>query len=477
MPRISSMRQYSSLQQEQQQSYMHMQNTRVTTEWSRTNNSERPGPGFPGEVAQVAGGFQGEESMMASVPEASKCIGQVVLDWEFLHDLDLHLLKVQQTGSVDGHASEPSPEPSPHPAADLSALVEIDARGQRLRNDVNLQSIVSYRSKTYNPAGASTPEAVLQVDRNAAVHSIKPVENLYLTETLEPGAYVVAVHNYTLRRLNEDVIGTSASHQYRTFEDFRKGNPGYQKMEKALEEQNAHAGDPDGTPEKQAIMARVDREMSAGFQSLQSICSTGRESDGVHYGITVYTYPEHWSADAKHPQMASLDELQNLFESGFFATADFVFDPTANSSGYNGGDVLANVFDEQSLALGHQKAAYVALLKVEKEPSTGKSKISELMMLEGRPDADIDRQGTSQQSSMNQFRMQQMRQRSSRREPFPEPVSQQTPTQAPGPVQQLPTERRVREPPLRRIWNAVLAGALKLYRSLLSMMNLSPRAR
>lgn len=402
--------------------------------------------------------------VMAEVPEAKKCIGQVVLDWEFLHDLDLHLLKVQQPGqpgggSIGGYPAEPSPEPIPGPRVDLNSLVVTEATGQRLRREVVLQSIVSYSKKVHNPTRAHTPEAVLQVDRNAAVHSFKPVENMYLTETLEPGAYVIGVHNYSLRQLAENVIGPSSSHAYRTFDDFKKMDPGYQKMEKALNEQNAHAGDPDGTPAKQAIMARVDQEMNQGSQMIQSMCNSGTGTSGVHYGIAVYSYPEQWATAAKHPQMASMDEMQNLFQSGFFATADFVFDPDANTTGYNGANVVADVQSEQGkLALGNKKAAHVALLKVVKDPNSGKSKISEVIMLDGLPRADLGGQALgSPPSTMHAFRSQQMMQQNSSgrmgqlQEPFPEPHLQQTHQQMPMQMSQMPMQQPFPEPSSQQV--------------------------
>jgi hypothetical protein len=329
----------------------------------------------------------------------------------------------------------------------LNALIVTDANGQRLREDVPLQSIVSYQSKIHNPSRADTPEAVLQVDRNAAVHSLKPVENLYLAETLEPGAYVIGVHNYALRQLG-NIIGPAASDKYRTFDDFKKMNPGYQKMEKALAEQDLHAGDPDGTPEKQAILARVDQDMNAGSRMVQKLCSQGTASSGVHYGITVYSYPQLWAADAKHPQIASLDELQGLFQTGFFATADFVFDSGANTLGYNGANVVADVNSEVGkLALGNGKAAHVALLEIVKDATTGKSKISNVIMLDGRPRQSLGQQGSAP-SAMNEFRSQHMMQRNAHalqgQEPCPEPSlrrslqqSQRLPMQtSPMPMQQ-----------------------------------------
>jgi len=276
------------------------------------------------------------------------------------------------------------------------------------------------------------------------VHALKPVENLYLTETLQPGAYVVGVHNYSLRQLADNVIGSSAAHEYRTFDDFKKMDPGYQKMEKALLEQIAHAADPDGTPEKQAIMARVDAEMNSGSNMIQTKCNSGTLGSGVHYGVTLYNYPAHWEGDEKHPQTASIDELQNVFQTGFFATADFVFDPDANTTGYNGANVVADVNSEEGkLALGEKRAAHVALLKIVKDAESGKSKISEVIMLEGSTRPDLGDEGSGQ-SAMNAFRAQSMIQRNTLPsrvgprgttrqvlEPCPEPTLQQMPRQRP----------------------------------------------
>merc|ERR1712187_158679 len=185
------------------------------------------------------------------------------------------------------------------------------------------------------------------------------------------------------------------------------------------------------------IMARVDRAMNTGSQMVQSMCSDGTENSGVHYGITVYSYPEQWTADAKHPQMASLDELQNLFQSGFFATADFVFDPDANTAGYNGANVVADVRSEADrLALANKKTAHEALLKIVKHPHSGKSAISEVIMLDGAPRQDLGENGLAP-SAMNAFRSQRMTQlggftrgaTTQYQEPCPEPCLQQVPVQ------------------------------------------------
>merc|ERR1711920_31845 len=100
-------------------------------------------------------------------------------------------------------------------------------------------------------------------------------------------------------------------------------------MEKALKDQSAHEGDKDGTPEKQAIMMRIDQEMTQGFEKLQRVCSSGNSSFGVHYGVTIYTYPTSTALAAAgrsttvraHPQASSLEDLQEVFKSDFFATA------------------------------------------------------------------------------------------------------------------------------------------------------------
>merc|ERR1712187_1753 len=169
-------------------------------------------------------------------------------------------------------------------------------------------------------------------------------------------------------------------------------------------------------------------------------------SRGVHSGITLYSYPQEWTHDAKHPQMASLDELQNVFQSGFFATADFVFDPEANGTGYNGANVMADVTSEAGkLALGHKMAAHVALLKVVKDRETGKSKISEVIMLGGQPRSSLV-QEISGQSAMNALRMQRMQQSSIGRgvqiqEPCPEPSLQMPSRQMQS--QEMPLQQMV----------------------------------
>eukprot|EP00928_Gymnodinium_smaydae_P052557 TRINITY_DN3653_c0_g1_i1.p1 TRINITY_DN3653_c0_g1~~TRINITY_DN3653_c0_g1_i1.p1 ORF type:complete len:650 (+),score=68.70 TRINITY_DN3653_c0_g1_i1:167-1951(+) len=395
---------YSSAQQTQQQVYMTQQNYRVQSEYARSANMAPSANDYAPGGSPMAGGIPytpGFEAM-SDIPAPDKCIGQVVLDWEFLHDLDLHLMKVVLPGTrlsrTFGGSVEPNAEPPPTATQnlDLQDFILNDESGYHLKSDVVLDNIVSYTSKVYNPSRADVPEAVLQVDRNAAVHSLEPVENIYLTETLEPGAYVIGVHNYCLRQLADNVIGASAEHQYRTYDDFKKMNPGYQMMEKAMREQSAHANDPEGTPEKRAIMAQVNLEMNNGSWMITNMCYCGTAASGVHYGITLYSYPQAWPTDAKHPQMASGDELQNLFQSGFFATADFVFDPEANTTGYNGANVVADVNSaEGKLALSNGKAAYVALLKIAKDADSGKSKIAEVIMLSGQPRDGLGPTGVS----------------------------------------------------------------------------------
>merc|ERR1719498_1621818 len=150
-------------------------------------------------------GMGGFPTPIEDVPPLDKCIGQVVLDWEFVHDLDLHLLKVvDATAAPQGRGREPNPEPDPmftqsglaSSSYDLSMLVD-EANNLRLHGQQRLEPVVWYSHKVRNASGGqSTPQAVLQLDRNAQVHSHKPVENLYLTETLDAGVYVVAVHNF-----------------------------------------------------------------------------------------------------------------------------------------------------------------------------------------------------------------------------------------------------------------------------------------
>jgi len=299
-------------------------------------------------------------SQIEDVPPLDKCIPQIVLDWEFVHDLDLHLLKV--VGATSSSAQEPSPEPDPVPA-DLGALVD-EGNNLKLQSGQQLEPGVWYSHKVRSASrGQSTPQAVLQLDRNAQVHSHKPVENLYLTETLDAGVYVVAVHNYSHRQLQDTVVGPGQQHEYRSFEEFQKGDPGYQKMVKALADQMAHAEDEDGM-EKQAIMAKVDQDLNSGSNMVHQKCTVGDGRTGVHYGLTVYTYPE---AVANHPQASTMEDLQNKFKSDFFATSDCVFDPAADLTGYNGASVLADVAsDAGKLALPDKHAAHVALIHVSK---------------------------------------------------------------------------------------------------------------
>jgi len=144
---------------------------------------------------------------VADVPQAGECIGQVVLDWEFMHDLDLHLLKLNTPRTGGSGPAEPNPEPNPEPTElDLASLLDPATGELRLGNDQALETVVFYGSKTHRCRNGPV-QAVLQLDRNAAVHSHKPVENMYLTENLIPGVYVVGVHDYSQRQLRDGVIG------------------------------------------------------------------------------------------------------------------------------------------------------------------------------------------------------------------------------------------------------------------------------
>jgi hypothetical protein len=360
-----------------------------------------------------------ETRHVEDVPPADKCIGQIVLDWEFIHDLDLHLLKVvpaqQACYPQNGLAQEPQPEPESLEAGsidfDLGDLVNPTTNELKLKSGQKLEQIVWYGNKVFNPRGAAMPQAVLQLDRNAAVHSIKPVENLYLTKELDAGVYVVGVHNYSQHQLNDNVIGASANHTYRSFEEFKKKYPGYQKMEKALNEQLLHTDDPDGTPEKLAIMTRVDQEMSQGSQMIQRSCCSCNGKYGVHYGAMIYSYPSNAS---KHPQTCTVEELQNDFPAEMFATSDCIFNPEANHGGYNGANILAEVRTEEGkLALCHSQAAHVALIKVVRDDASDGAKVVEVKMLRGMPKDGIttcDAEGGSVRggvmSAMNQFRAQ-----------------------------------------------------------------------
>jgi len=332
------------------------------------------------------------------VPPPEKCIGQVVLDWEFIHDLDLHLLKVvslpapsptEGCNHWQNQTLEPNPEPNPEfapdptsRALDLASLVDPVSNALRLQSYQTLVSVASYASKVHNPGNDDTPQVILELDRNAAVPSIKPVENLYFTDNLEEGVYVIGVHNYTQRQLHEDVIGPSKHHTYRSFEEFQKKDAGYLMMAKALDDQVTHAGDEDGTPEKLAIMTKVDKDMAEGFGMMSQQCGEGM--GGVHYGVTVYTYPET-GEKTKHPQACSVEDLQNLFKTDFFATSECVYDPE-HISGYNGANVLANVHTEDGkLALLHNQAAHVALLRISQDAHSGKASIAEVKLLHGIP--------------------------------------------------------------------------------------------
>jgi hypothetical protein len=436
--------------------YQQQQCSRVNYEVCRSANQSAPMmregavndmPGFGmGAVQEFHGGSNQPD--VADVPPPEKCIGQVVLDWEFIHDLDLHLLKVASTGAKGqgkggGYSQEPNPEPNPeHPEAladfDLASLVDGASNDLKLGSNQKLETVVFYGSKIKKAADGSS-QATLQLDRNAAVHSHQPVENLYLTEKLEPGVYVIGVHNYSQRQLNDNVIGPLDTHTYKSLEEFQKKDPGYQMMEKALKEQIEHANDEDGTPEKIEIMTRVDKEMGEGSRLLQRHCNQGNPQFGVHYGVTIYTYPDGGS-NTKHPQAATFEELQSAFKSEFFATAECVFNAEANPSGYNAANILAAVGTEEGkLALSHSKASHVALLKVSRHGD--RSKIVEVKMLAASPRAEIAA-GNIGGNAMNAFRMQQMRgggnyQRMT--EPFPEP-SQLMQMQMQMPMSQMPMQ-------------------------------------
>merc|ERR1712151_1144843 len=110
-------------------------------------------------------------------------------------------------------------------------------------------------------------------------------------------------------------------------------------MEKALKEQTDHADDEDGTPEKIAIMTRVEQQLNEGSTLLRSRCGLGNGHCGVHYGLTIYTYPDRTAA--KHPQASSVEELQDLFKTDFFATSECVLNPEEHASTYNGANLMA----------------------------------------------------------------------------------------------------------------------------------------
>lgn len=430
-------------QREMQFAYQNAQLSRVTTEAIRSsstscNHMDDPMPMVAGAGHMFGGLERPSTAQIVDIPAPEKCIGQVVLDWEFIHDLDLHLLRVADQSQRNGNGAysqvqEPNPEPNPATANEVLDLETLVApNSNELRQEVlsKLTTVVYYGNKTCDATGSDIPQAALQLDRNAAVHSHKPVENLYLTEKLEPGVYVIGVHNYTQRQLMENIIGPADTCQYKSFDDFKKADPGYLLMEKALSDQNAHAEDEDGTPEKTAIMTKVDEDMRTGSQMMQSKCGAGTAKHGVHYGITVYTYPDQ-AMEAKHPQAAPLEELQSAFKSEFFATADCVFNPAANPSGYNAANVLADTQTaEGAKALSHGKAAHVALLKVTKEAETGRAKLAEVRILNAMPRAEMvgghgQPHGLPFGSAMNIHRMQQMRgPMQQMTEPCPEPSLQ-----------------------------------------------------
>jgi len=190
-----------------------------------------------------------------------------------------------------------------------------------------------------------------------------------------------------------------------------------------LRDQNAHANNEDG-PEKIEIMTRVDEQMAKGSETISQKCFAGSPKDGVHYGITIWEYLG--GTDKKHPQAATLEELENTFRSEFFATSPCVFNEEANTSGYNGANKLADTQTETGkLALSNNKASHVAMLKVSKDAETGKSRISEVRMLPGMPQDDMLMQGHSGggANSMNVFRSRQLRQNRGA-EPAPEPLVQ-----------------------------------------------------
>ena len=194
------------MRSQQQLSYQVAQNSRVNYESSRSmmTSQMQASMDFMPMSASAAFPVQIMGSQTEDVPPLDKCIGQIVLDWEFVHDLDLHLLKV--VGATASSAQEPSPEPDTVPY-DLGALVD-EGNNLKLHSGQQLEPVVWYSHKVRSASrGQSTPQAVLQLDRNAQVHSHKPVENLYLTETLDAGVYVVAVHNYSHRQLQDTVVG------------------------------------------------------------------------------------------------------------------------------------------------------------------------------------------------------------------------------------------------------------------------------
>jgi len=408
------------------------------------NQCERSMPDdmFHGAMPRAHPSGAAPDPKVVPVPLAEKCIGQVVLDWEFIHDLDLHLLKLHTQSQIQDASPEPSPEPSPEAAnIDLSLLVDPATNELRLASNQRLQTMVSYRNKICNPGGGAVPQAVLELDRNAGVHSHEPVENLYLTEMLDVGVYVIAVHNYSQRQLLANVIGSSNDHTYTTFDEFKKSHPGYQMMENALKEQIDHADDEEGTPEKVAVMQRVEQQFNEGSRMLQQICGPGTRDCGVHYGVTIYTYPDR---TAKHPQTASEEELDNLFKTDLFATSDCVLGAEDYSHMYNGANLMADTRSaEGRLALSSKQAAYLALLQVSKEGDT--ARIAEVKMLAGVPrDGGVEGRDTHGAAPMSAMRQQRRRMRkSSRLGQYPQP---DTEPEAPQVQQQMQQMQQIDEP-------------------------------
>lgn len=370
--------------------YQQAQNSRVSSEMMRSTYIGAPNENttYLGQTVESGEGLQmpmPPVCSIMSVPDARDCICQVVLDWEFIHDLDLHLVKIepadvfrrQVVGEPD---SEPNPGPTSPSTLNLDHLVSVSG-DFALPSAAKVTEFVNYTQKCV-PATSSSgdpQQAVLQLDRNAAVHSHKPVENCYLTRTLEPGVYAVKVHNYSQRQLRSDLFpGT-----YRTWEDFTKRDPGYVQMEGALKSQANHADDEE-TPEKVELMQKADRDLQDGFETLIRHVNSGDGRHGVHYGVTVYTYPSVGDGEAKHPQAATVEELDNnLFPSEFFATSESILEASV-PQGYNGGNTLADTGTEDGkLALCEKDEAYVALLKVVKE--NGRSRLAEVKMLRGTP--------------------------------------------------------------------------------------------
>ncbi len=417
-----------------------------------------------GNVAQdLQPVYRPSSQQIEEAPPAELCLAQFVLDWEFLHDLDLHLLKLNPTPAGRPPAASSAEVPGGAAAAadiqGLSVSDFIDAATGDLRlyergeERYKLEKIVSYNEKVYfdydrmqkrclpmpgdaigEPAaeppasGANDSsrfatlcrenahrKAVLQLDRNATVHSVKPVENMWITRCIEPGFYVVGVHNYCMRALHENV---GRYGQYTDLDDLKKRHPIFVSIEKAQQKQELHADDEDATSHKEEVMHEVDVAMTNACHQLQDLgyANLGREH-GVHYGVTCYQYKYEamevdcapsageaqpsstvgrssssssssaapppqvapatteprrlsTSSSVKHPQTCNEDEIETWFDSSFFMTSECVYDDSAKGR-YNAITQLAErATEDGKKAIPHNWGAHVCIFKVVADESS-----------------------------------------------------------------------------------------------------------